>query len=394
MKKPEDIDQAELARLRDHLLENPWAERETDVEIHKVFHNEPISFRDGDYHCKHWCHFEDFLFNEDGTIEDVSFRYAKWSKVPRYTSDFGALEYFIGNAVWRRLSLRDTTIYPTDKIEYQEGGWQAELIDSEGRIKGSSPVTQTFAAAILLAVIDDVTKNRIWVPANGREDESGLEDAEEGGWFEALPTKESEDRARRVACRKELIDSVPGSPEAVFRVIQSALIRSDVEDRLLLIWQDQLKSRLPKGWELEWDLERYKRGRGFWIRFPGDRRQAFRLQFRFDLDVPDYGITGTEDMLPPGSVAEADHVFGRRRSGDDCWLWKRWLCEFGRDWRDNEDFWVAMSSGRLADWIIEIAVYIHDAIGRGAPFENLQPPEFMDNSKGAAPTVHWQLPPH
>ena len=62
---------------------------------------------------------------------------------------------------------------------------------------------------------------------------------------------------------------------------------------------------------------------------------------------------------------------------------ERMLCGFGWDWRDNEDFWVAMSSGRLADWIIEIAVYIHDAIGRGAPFENLQPPEFMDNSKGA-----------
>ena len=207
-----------------------------------------------------------------------------------------------------------------------------------------------------------------------------------------------DDWARRLACRKELIDSVAASPETVFSVIQSALIRSDVEDRLLLIWQDQLKSRLPEGWELEWDFKRYKRGRGFWIRFPGDRRQAFRLQFRFDLDVPDYGITGTEDMLPPGSVAaslqQTDHVPGQRRSGDECWLWKRSLCEFGWDWRDNEDFWVAMSSGRLADWIIEIAVYIHDAIGRGAPFENLRPPEFMDNSKDVPPTVRWQLPPH
>ena len=190
MKKTEDIDQAELARLRDYLLENPEEDRSTDIEIHKVFHNNPIAFRDGDYHRKHWWHYEDFLHNEDGTIEDVSYRYAKWSKVPRYTSDFVALEYFIGNAVRRRLSLRDTTIYPTDKIEYQEGGWQAELIDSEGRIRGSSPVTQTFAAAILLAVIDDVTKNGIWVPANGREDESGLEEAEEGDCFEALPTKE------------------------------------------------------------------------------------------------------------------------------------------------------------------------------------------------------------
>ena len=178
---------------------------------------------------------------------------------------------------------------------------------------------------------------------------------------------------------------MPASPEAVFRVIQSALIRSDVEDRLLLVWQDQLKARLPAGWELEWDLERYKRGRGFWIRFPGDRRHAFRLQFDFDLHVPKYGITGTDDMLPPGSVAaslrQADHVFGRRRSGDECWLWKGSLYEFGWDWRDSEDFWVAMSSGRLADWTIEIAVYIHDAIGRGAPFENLHPPEFMDSSK-------------
>ena len=347
MKKTEDIDQAELARLRDYLLDNPEEDRSTDVEIHKVFHNTPIAFRDGDYHCKHWCHFEDFLFNDDGTIEDVSFRYAKWSKVPRYTSDFVTLEYFIGNAVCRRLSLRDTTIYPTDKIEYQEGGWQAELIDSEGRIRGSSPVTQTFAAAILLAVIDDVTKNGIWVPANGREDESGLEEAEEGDCFEALPTKESEDRARRVACRKELIDTVPASPEAVFRVIQSALIRSDVEDRLLLIWQDQLKSRLPEGWELEWDLERYKRWRGFWIRFPGDGRHAFRFQFRFDLDGPNYGITGTEDMLPPGSVAtslqQTAHVPGERASEDKCWLWQRWLSEFGWDWRDNEDLWAAMS---------------------------------------------------
>ena len=31
MKKTEDIDQAELVRLRDYLLENPWVERATDV---------------------------------------------------------------------------------------------------------------------------------------------------------------------------------------------------------------------------------------------------------------------------------------------------------------------------------------------------------------------------
>ena len=39
MKKTEDIDQAELARLRDYLLENPEEDRSTDVEIYKVFHN-------------------------------------------------------------------------------------------------------------------------------------------------------------------------------------------------------------------------------------------------------------------------------------------------------------------------------------------------------------------
>ena len=120
-----------------------------------------------------------------------------------------------------------------------------------------------------------------------------FEEEEEGGPFGAFPTKESEDTARRVACRKELIDSVPASPEAVFSVIQSALIRSDVEDHLLLIWQDQLKSRLPEGWELEWDLERYKSWRGFWIRFPGDGR-AFRLQFRFDWIPPDMASPGKD----------------------------------------------------------------------------------------------------
>ncbi len=178
---------------------------------------------------------------------------------------------------------------------------------------------------------------------------------------------------------------VPSSPEAVFRVIQSALIRNDVEDRLLLLWQDQLKSRLPEGWELEWDLERYRRERGFRIRFPGDRRHAFRFQFRFDLDVPDMASPGPNDMLPPESVAaslrQADHCPASGLAETECWLGHSWLFEFGWDWRDNEDFWVAMSDGRLADWIIEIAVYIHDAIGRGAPFENLHPPEFMDNSK-------------
>ena len=380
MKKTEDIDQAELARLRDYLLENPEEDRSTDVEIHKVFHNNPIAFRDGDYYRKHWWHYEDVLHNEDGTIEDVSYRYAKWSKVPQYTSDFGALEYFISSAVRRRLSLRDTTIYPTDKIEYQEGGWQAELIDSEGRIRGSSPVTQTFAAAIVLAVIDDVTKNGIWVPANGREDESGLKDAEERS-FEALPIKEAEDHARRLARRKELIDFVPSSPKAVFRVIQSALIRNDVEDRLLLLWRDQIKSRLPPGCDLEWDLEPFRRERGFRIRFSGDRRHAFRFQFRFDLDFPQYGLTETNEMLPPESaplLRQAEHMSGQQPSRSERWLGHSWLFNFGWNWRDNEDFWVAVSDGRLAAWIIKVAVYIHDAIGRGVPINDLRLPGFTD----------------
>ena len=133
---------------------------------------------------------------------------------------------------------------------------------------------------------------------------------------------------------------------------------------------------------------------------PLSRRRAarFPLPVRVRFGRPRYGITGTEDTPPPGSVAtslqQTAHVPGERASEDKCWLWQRWLSEFGWDWRDNEDLWAAMSSGRLADWIIEIAVYIHDAIGRGAPFENLHRPEFMDHSKGAAPTVHWQLPPH
>ena len=77
---------------------------------------------------------------------------------------------------------------------------------------GSSPVSQTFAAAILLAVIDDVTKNRIWVLADGREDQSGIEDAQEvsiDAEFEDFLRRVvcGDDWARRLACRKELIDS-------------------------------------------------------------------------------------------------------------------------------------------------------------------------------------------
>lgn len=177
-----------------------------------------------------------------------------------------------------------------------------------------------------------------------------------------------------------VVDITLESPRTLEAAFEIANASNEIRYRLLDLFEQQLRSKLPAGWNLEWHLTRndyWARYAGFLIKCPEATLYSVCFEFKRTQCVEFlYGIRKSQEALP--NVPDVRNCLDREVAQGKSSPWWPWYWEFQDphwNWASSVRPWLEIQSGEMAGMIIEKTQAIYAALsGAGLSGQLGNPP--------------------